>query len=64
MSNMCSWLRAPFLRQRGSDNHRPCALSTFWRAWKTRFKGKLAHRRQNSFGKCNHCTRYKEILGK
>ena len=36
--------------------------ATFFRTWKSRWSTLLVHRGKNSFGKCNTCVKYKEVL--
>jgi len=37
-------------------------IATFWSTWRKHFSHLLAHRRRNSFGKCNTCVKYKAVL--
>ena len=54
-----AWLMYRVERQ--SRGVKPATFMTFWATWKYDFQ-KLQHRDKNSFGKCNQCTKYKEVI--
>ena len=41
---------------------KPACFTTFWTTWRKHYSHLLAHRRRNSFGKCNTCVKYKTVL--